>query len=399
MRQHGHNYNQAFVLFYTLVLVSVFLVIITTTVNSAITEFRASSDEVESLKAFYAADTAIECVRYYQEKTGAFNSTVPAASYNCGVGMTGSVGGPGGTTCVPLTRNFTLNGFSNGACVEVKVTTDQDPEDDTLCTMQVQAKGKNTCGSGASVERTRWEGWTGLPIGTGNLQGGLIGHWQLDESSGITANDVSSGNHDGTRTNGPIWRPSGGQIAGALEFDGTDDYVTMGDVLDFDRTDPFSISVWFKRAFGTLDNDRLVTKGSFATEFGYSLSIRGDLNSTNAPIRFEIKESSGRAARFDIMNLSSSDTSWHHVVVTHTGTGSFKGYRDGVSQTLNVIVNSLASGTGTSITGHPFSIGARDVSSGNMTPFPGHIDDVRIYNRALSPSEVLQLCRNGGGSC
>jgi len=52
-------------------------------------------------------------------------------------------------------------------------------------------------------------------------------HWKLDESSGTSAADASGAGHTGT-VSGATWDDDGGKIDGALIFDGTDDYVTLG---------------------------------------------------------------------------------------------------------------------------------------------------------------------------
>ena len=74
-----------------------------------------------------------------------------------------------------------------------------------------------------------------------DLTDGLVAHWKLDGD----AND-SAGSNDGTLVNGPIWTT--GQIGDALDFDGVDDYVDVGDQdsLDFVASESFSISTWFK---------------------------------------------------------------------------------------------------------------------------------------------------------
>ena len=62
---------------------------------------------------------------------------------------------------------------------------------------------------------------------------GLIGHWKLDESAGTTAADSSGNGNDGTLTNmdpATDWFPTGGQVNGALDFDGVDDRVNAGDI-------------------------------------------------------------------------------------------------------------------------------------------------------------------------
>jgi hypothetical protein len=60
---------------------------------------------------------------------------------------------------------------------------------------------------------------------------GLIARWKLDEAEGIIAQD-SAGDNDGTLLGEPLWQPAGGQVAGALELDGIDDYVETYFVLN-----------------------------------------------------------------------------------------------------------------------------------------------------------------------
>ncbi len=383
-----NNKTNGFALFFSLVFISALLLIIATTLNSALGEFRASSDEIESLKAFYAADTAIECVRYYQEKLGAFNSTVNPAVHDCGAGTTVSVGGsPVTTLCEPRTWNFTLSGFSNGACADVTVTTDEDPNDNSLCTMLIEARGKNTCGSGAIVERTRWESWVGLPLGAGNLEGGLVGHWQFDEGSGATANDSSGYGNAGTLTNGPVWTT--GKIGGALDFDGVDDYVNIGSVTSLNNVRPISISAWiYPRSHGEGDAGRIISKHDATGRWSFHFNTTGRL-------RFH-KDFSGAS---ELNRIAAGGTiavnDWQHVVVTW----------DGSSNAANVHIyrNGGETGYSTTISGiNPpdddsasiLRIGAWGAPGNNV--FDGLIDDVRIYNRVLNPAEILQLCRDGG---
>ena len=73
---------------------------------------------------------------------------------------------------------------------------------------------------------------------------GLVAHWKLDESSGTSAADSSGNGYTGTLTNGPVWQPAGGQIDGALEFDGTNDYVISNTSLA--QSGPFTISMFLK---------------------------------------------------------------------------------------------------------------------------------------------------------
>jgi len=69
----------------------------------------------------------------------------------------------------------------------------------------------------------------------------LVCHWRLDEDSNNIAYDSSGYVNDGMLNGGPVWQPTSGQIAGALDFDGVDDYVTHN--LDLPRS-AGTISHW-----------------------------------------------------------------------------------------------------------------------------------------------------------
>ncbi|MHC4623252.1 MAG: hypothetical protein ACYS4W_05050 [Planctomycetota bacterium] len=70
---------------------------------------------------------------------------------------------------------------------------------------------------------------------------GFVAHWKFDEGTGPTAYD-SAGTNDGTLVNGPVW--TSGVLDGALEFDGTNDYVTIPDDPGLDVTGDITISAW-----------------------------------------------------------------------------------------------------------------------------------------------------------
>ena len=70
----------------------------------------------------------------------------------------------------------------------------------------------------------------------------LIAQWKLDDGSGTIATD-SAGGHDGTLVGGPTWVAEG-KIDGALQFDGSDDYVDCGNDPIFNPEGSFSITLW-----------------------------------------------------------------------------------------------------------------------------------------------------------
>ena len=70
-----------------------------------------------------------------------------------------------------------------------------------------------------------------------------IGRWWFDEGAGIIAYDSARSNH-GTLINGPTWTT--GQIGGALQFDGVDDYVEIPNSSSLQVTNAITVAVWAK---------------------------------------------------------------------------------------------------------------------------------------------------------
>lgn len=163
--QSPQQHTNGFILIYTLILISVILGIVGLNFSRSLSEVFASRNQDQSMKAFYAADTGIECVRYWHGNFNVFDTTEPAQSYSCGVGNPFTAGtDPPTSTCEAHTYTFTLRGFSNGACADVKVTTipriiKVNGEDVTVCSLSVISNGRNSCSASGNnlIERTRWE--------------------------------------------------------------------------------------------------------------------------------------------------------------------------------------------------------------------------------------------------
>lgn len=192
-----------------------------------------------------------------------------------------------------------------------------------------------------------------------------IAHWKLDETEGVTAYD-SVGTNDALLLGNPAWRPQGGQIDGALELDGMDDGAEAGFVLD-PETPPFSIFAWVRGGapgqviLSQTYGDNWLTTDRFRGHLMTEIQTRG--------------ESSGLASETPI-----TDGDWHHVGLVWDDAGTRSLYVDAVE---------VARETGV----YPWPcwwtdggvrIGApRQLHSPAF--FSGLIDDVRIYNRAVSP--------------
>ena len=102
-----------------------------------------------------------------------------------------------------------------------------------------------------------------------------MGHWAFDEGSGLTAQDASVNGHDGTLINGPAWTPAG-QLAGALDFDGINDYVDTGN-WDVSGTG-ITIAARFKAdTFIVPDADNRIISKSWLPSYAGSISRPTDL--------------------------------------------------------------------------------------------------------------------------
>lgn len=191
---------------------------------------------------------------------------------------------------------------------------------------------------------------------------GLAGYWPF---LGDFRDYSGNGNH-GTN-NGATW--VGSSRGRVLDFDGSDDYVAMPEAVDLDQSD-WSYSIWFKA--DTLPNDVSLLRYNSSTPDEH-LYIDDD-----DKLKAFFVKTRGKTTGYTV----SADTWYHAVAVYQAGSsvGTYKMYVNGNLETSN-------SGTSYEFTadGTAFTIAHR---APNRDYFNGLIDDVRIYNRALSASEV-----------
>lgn len=214
------------------------------------------------------------------------------------------------------------------------------------------------------------------------LPAGLEGWWKLDETSGSTAADCSCSGYDGTLVN--ISSPAcwvAGSINGALDFDGYNDYLTLpiGSVIG--SLSNCTIATWVDWDGGSAWQ-RI---WDFGTGETVNMFLTARNGSTDTP-RFAIT-TSGWSGEEQTTAPDSLSSGWHHLAVTidadnHTHTL----YIDGVSVAEN-----------TSGYLEPDDLGdttqnwlARS-QYGADPYFDGRLDDVRIYDRVLSPEEIVEL--------
>jgi len=207
----------------------------------------------------------------------------------------------------------------------------------------------------------------------------LVAYWKLDEEEGDIAYNSIDDNH-GILTGNPTWQPGSGQIVGAMEFDGIDDYISTDFVLD-PSWGAFSVFAWIKGgAPGQVIISQLDGIGTGEAWLGMDESI-GNLVTGLVPAPLGRSKPTPLESEFVI-----TDGQWHHVGFVWDG--SYRSlYADGIEVekdtntfvTLNLSTGGLYIGAGKTLDAETF--------------FSGLIDDVRIYNQALTPEEIAALAK------
>jgi hypothetical protein len=225
---------------------------------------------------------------------------------------------------------------------------------------------------------------------------GLVGYWDFNDGAGTIAKDKSGQGNNGTLT---LMDPATDWVAGkigsnALDFDGSNDYVELGNVsaLNFERTDSFSIGTWIKTTGVTSDQIIFSKQDNSGDVSNRGYVFHTDVSGTNARIGLDLVSTWSTNVIEVRSNTTTgtiiSDNEWHYVVVTYDGSSSASGvnfYVDGTIEPMETVKDTLSATTQTS---ESVQISGRE---GSNIVFNGSIDDVRIYNRALSASEITNL--------
>ena len=208
----------------------------------------------------------------------------------------------------------------------------------------------------------------------------LVAHWKLDEAEGDVAYD-SAGENDATVVGNPLWRPEGGRVSGAIQLDGVDDYVSTDFVLN-PADGPFSVFAWIQ---GGSPGDVVMSQidgigGSGETWLGTEPSSGKFMSGLVPPA----------AGRFIPQPLKSqsviTDGQWHHIGFVWDG--SYRSlYVDGVE----VAKDEAALGKLKYSNGGLYFGAGKTLDATSF--FSGLIDDVRIYDVALSADKIEALAQ------
>ncbi len=215
-----------------------------------------------------------------------------------------------------------------------------------------------------------------------SLKNGLVGWWTFDNKDMLTTTantmkDKSGNGNDGLISTSTIIVD--GKIRQAGLFDGVTSYVELGPSPILNLTSTISISAWVKYT-ATNTTDRFIYRRSG----NYGVRMYAAKNSTQVVFSFHPADASLWAAT---STAGVNDDKWHLFVGTYDGV-QLKMYTDGVVSLGDVTSTQIFYQTQDSTIGR----GANETAR----PFHGSIDEVRIYNRALSSAEVMRLYKRGG---
>jgi hypothetical protein len=215
---------------------------------------------------------------------------------------------------------------------------------------------------------------------------GLMLHLPLDTASRGVTKDSSDNALDGTLFGEPIF-VEGVDIM-ALQLDGVDDYVDCGNpsMLDFGTGD-FTISAWINMT-ATERGTVYAKGGDNSGGVRYTFAMGEGNNDGKMTLTTDDDSTKVQAMGDTIVN----DGTWHHVATMRSGTDLLV-YVDGALDGTNTVPEGYdLSGTSQANALIGAITDARDATGATLEKFfAGIIDDVRIYNRALSAEEVLFL--------
>jgi Concanavalin A-like lectin/glucanases superfamily len=201
------------------------------------------------------------------------------------------------------------------------------------------------------------------------LDPSLVGWWPLDDGAGTVAIDATGNGNDGTINGTPQWVP--GMIGGALEFNGSDNYIDCGDSPTFIIPVNITIACWIKVNAFTTNWQAIVTTGDGSWRVHRSSSSNNVAWGTSGVAPTDLTGTT---------DVSTGD--WFHIAATYDGTQKIL-YINGAVDATSDSTGNIGDST------YNVNIGENNQATGRY--FDGIIDDVQIYNRALSEAEVNKI--------
>jgi parallel beta-helix repeat protein len=207
----------------------------------------------------------------------------------------------------------------------------------------------------------------------------LEAHWPFSEGRGQLTNDTSGNDNDGTLMpdypgNIPSW--ANGISGYALDFDGTDDYVSVPNSSTINlNSNTMTLEAWIHPR-NNPDFTRVVSKGGAI--YQYALAYGYAAGGTSGKLRFYINN--GSTVKQAVTTTDITEQRWYHIVGTYDGS-FIRIYVDGIEENNADMTGNIA--------GSAANLGIGSEGDGGL-PFNGTIDEVSIWSRALNASEISE---------
>lgn len=220
-----------------------------------------------------------------------------------------------------------------------------------------------------------------------------IAEWRMNECQGGTIHDESGNGNNGTITLGstgsqtttlgngtcltagttPWYGGRVGKYGASLNLDGTDDYVNIGNSTLFQSFNAITFSAWVNfTAKGSFDC--IVWKGSAAVDQGFLMYLDG-----SGLLRFGV--GTGSATLTPVLDSEPAIGEWHHIVGVYDGS-TVGIYIDGVYKKSIAKTGTISESSNNLVLGDSSQLGY---------PFNGKLDDVKIFNYALTAEQIKTL--------
>jgi hypothetical protein len=216
---------------------------------------------------------------------------------------------------------------------------------------------------------------------------GLVSWWSGEGN----ANDIQ-GNNNGTLMNGATFAT--GMVGQAFNLDGVDDFIEVPNQPSLNPTNQITVEAWYKpTSFVGNGNNPIVDKGYVSHSspyYQYHLGVTGDLYPHDAGTFSFYVSAGGGGAQAITSNHFWTPGNWYHIVGTYDG-AHVNLYVNGV------LIDSVAASGLMVDYGRNLRIGAFSNLGGSSSVLPGLVDEVSIYDRALTVTEI-QAIHNAGGA-
>jgi PKD repeat protein len=248
-------------------------------------------------------------------------------------------------TTAPYGVSWSTSSVANGSRVLTAVATDR--------------AGNQATSAGVTV--TVSNTWT--------VPGGLVAAYTFAEGTGATTADVSGNGNTGTLAGGTAWSTSG-RFGKAASFDGVNDLVSIADAATLDLTSGMTIEAWVNPT--VLSGWRTVALKGMPGGLVYALYAHDGAPRPAGTVN------TGTADMSAMGSTALPLSTWTHLAVTFGG-GTLRLYVNGVQVGTRTISGTIRT------SGDALTIGGNTVWA---EWFRGLIDEVRIYNRALTQAEI-----------